>query len=48
MRRELVPDAATLTRLQAWAVTALAADAAQRATPRASCGDRLLVGPTAP
>ena len=40
------PDAATLTRLQAWGATALAADAAQRATPRASCGDRLLVGPT--
>ena len=46
VRRELVPDAATLTRLQAWGATALAADAAQRATPRASCGDRLLVGPT--
>jgi hypothetical protein len=45
VRRELVPDAATLTRLQAWGATALAADAAQRATPRASCGDRLLVGP---
>ena len=46
VRRDLVPDAATLTRLQAWGATALAADAAQRATPRASCGDRLLVGPT--
>ena len=46
VRRELVPDAATLTRLQAWGATALAADAAQRATPRAGCGDRLLVGPT--
>ena len=46
VRRDLVPDAATLTRLQAWGTTALAADAAQRATPRASCGDRLLVGPT--
>jgi hypothetical protein len=47
VRRDLVPDAATLARLQAWGVKALAADAAQRATPRASCGDRLLVGPTA-
>ena len=46
VRRVLVPDAATLARLQAWGATALAADAAQRATPRASCGDRLLVGPT--
>jgi hypothetical protein len=46
VRRDLVPDAVTLTRLQAWGATALAADAAQRATPRASCGDRLLVGPT--
>ena len=46
VRRDLVPDAATLARLKAWAGTALAADAAQRATPRASCGDRLLVGPT--
>jgi hypothetical protein len=46
VRRELVPDPATLARLQAWGATALAADAAQRATPRASCGDRLLVGPT--
>jgi hypothetical protein len=46
VRRDLVPDAATLTRLQSWGATALAADAAQRATPRASCGDRLLVGPT--
>jgi hypothetical protein len=47
VRRDLVPDAATLARLQAWGATALAADAAQRAAPRASCGDRLLVGPTA-
>ena len=46
VRRELVRDPATLARLQAWGATALAADAAQRATPRASCGDRLLVGPT--
>jgi hypothetical protein len=46
VRRDLVPDAATLARLQAWGSTALAADAAQRTTPRASCGDRLLVGPT--
>jgi hypothetical protein len=46
VRRDLVPDPATLARLQAWGATALAADAAQRATPLASCGDRLLVGPT--
>ncbi len=46
VRRDRVPDAAALARLKAWAGTALAADAAQRATPRASCGDRLLVGPT--
>ncbi len=46
VRRDVVPDAATMTRLKAWGVTALAADAAQRATPRASCGGRLLVGPT--
>ncbi|MBV9919262.1 MAG: hypothetical protein JOY78_00185 [Pseudonocardia sp.] len=46
VRRDLVPDAATLGRLQAWGAAALAADAVQRATPRASCGDRLLVGPT--
>jgi hypothetical protein len=46
VRRDVVPDDATMTRLKAWGVTAIAADAAQRATPRASCGDRLLVGPT--
>ena len=46
VRRDLVRDAATLARLKAWAATALAADAAQRATPRASCGDHLTVGPT--
>jgi hypothetical protein len=46
VRRDLVPDDATMAKLKAWGVTALAADAAQRATPRASCGDRLLVGPT--
>jgi hypothetical protein len=46
VRRDVVPDAATLARLKAWAATALAADATQRATPLASCGDRLLVGPT--
>lgn len=46
VRRGAVPDDATMARLKAWAATALAADAAQRATPRASCGDRLLVGPT--
>lgn len=46
VRRDLVPDAATLTRLQAWARLANAADSVQRETPRASCGDRLLVGPT--
>lgn len=46
VRRELVPDAATMARLQTWAAQALAADAAQRATPRASCGDRLIVGST--
>jgi hypothetical protein len=46
VRRDLVPDDATMAKLKVWGVTALAADAAQRATPRASCGDRLLVGPT--
>ncbi len=46
VRRDVVPDAATLARLQAWGATALAADGAQRATPRGSCGDRLVVGPT--
>ena len=46
VRRDLVPDDATMAKLKAWGATALAADAAQRATPRASCGDRLLVGPT--
>ncbi|HEY0816863.1 MAG TPA: hypothetical protein VGE11_26610 [Pseudonocardia sp.] len=46
VRRDVVHDDATMAKLKAWGVTALAADAAQRATPRASCGDRLLVGPT--
>lgn len=46
VRRELVPDGATLQRLQAWARVADAADARQRATPRAACGDRLEVGAT--
>jgi hypothetical protein len=46
VRRNVVRDDATMAKLKAWGVTALAADAAQRATPRASCGDRLLVGPT--
>jgi hypothetical protein len=46
VRRDVVPDDATMAKLKAWAVTALGADAAQRATPRASCGDQLLVGPT--
>ncbi len=45
VRRDVVPDDATMARLKAWAVTALAADAAQRATPRASCGNQLVVGP---
>ncbi|GAY09194.1 hypothetical protein [Pseudonocardia sp. N23] len=46
VRRELVPDEATMARLRAWAVQAEAADAAQRATPRASCGDRIVQGET--
>ncbi len=46
VRRELVPDDATLQRLRAWAREADAADARQRATPRAACGDRLDVGAT--
>jgi hypothetical protein len=48
VRRELVPDDAALARLRAAAAEALAADARQRATPRASCGDRLIVGSTNP
>jgi hypothetical protein len=46
VRRDLVPDAATMARLKAWAVRADAADAALRATPLASCGDRLVPGAT--
>jgi hypothetical protein len=46
VRRDLVPDAATMARLQAWAAEADAADAALRATPLASCGDRLVPGAT--
>jgi hypothetical protein len=46
VRRDLVRDDATMAKLKAWGVTALAADAAQRATPHASCGDRLVVGST--
>ena len=44
VRRELVRDPATMARLQEWAKRSLVADAAQRATPLASCGDRLTVG----
>ncbi len=47
VRRDLVPDAAAMARLQEWAVRADAADAALRATPLASCGDRLVPGATA-
>jgi hypothetical protein len=46
VRRDLVRDPATMARLQDWARQALAADAAQRATPLASCGDRLTPGAT--
>ncbi|GEL24098.1 hypothetical protein PSU4_30520 [Pseudonocardia sulfidoxydans NBRC 16205] len=46
VRRDLVPDEATMARLREWAVRAEAADAAQRATPRASCGDRIVRGET--
>jgi hypothetical protein len=48
IRRELVPDEATMARLRAVSAQALAADTRQRATPQASCGDRLLVGSTNP
>jgi len=44
VRRDLVQDPAVLARLQAWARRSLVADAAQRATPLASCGDRLTPG----
>ncbi len=46
VRRDAVPDAATMARLEAWGRLALLADTAQRYTPLASCGPRLLVGPT--
>lgn len=46
VRRDLVKDPATMARLQDWAKQSLLADAAQRATPRASCGDRLTPGAT--
>ncbi|MGD9990773.1 MAG: hypothetical protein AB7S91_28620, partial [Pseudonocardia sp.] len=46
VRRELVPDDATMTQLREWAVQADAADAGQRATPLASCGDRIVQGET--
>lgn len=48
VRRDLVRDPGTMARLQEWARQSLAADAAQRATPLASCGDRLTPGATAP
>jgi hypothetical protein len=41
-------DAGALDRLRAAAAGALAADAAQRATPRAACGDTLTPGAVAP
>jgi hypothetical protein len=46
VRRDLVGDPATMARLQEWAKQSLLADAAQRATPLASCGDRLTPGAT--
>lgn len=46
VRRELVPSEDVLARLRTWAVTSDAADAALRATPLASCGDRLVRGGT--
>ncbi|AEA22461.1 hypothetical protein Psed_0186 [Pseudonocardia dioxanivorans CB1190] len=47
VRRDLVRDEATMDRLRAWAARAAADDTAQRATPRASCGDRIVQGETA-
>ncbi|MDT7707731.1 MAG: hypothetical protein QOG20_3338 [Pseudonocardiales bacterium] len=46
VRRDLVTSPEQMARLQAWARQSLAADAAQRATPLASCGDRLTPGAT--
>lgn len=46
VRRDLVPDEQAMSRLREWAVRADAADALLRASPRASCGDRLVPGGT--
>ncbi|WP_281690707.1 hypothetical protein [Pseudonocardia thermophila] len=48
VRRDALTDPGALDRLRAVAAEALAADAAQRATPRASCGDVLTPGSTGP
>ncbi|MGI5126747.1 hypothetical protein ACQEVB_08005 [Pseudonocardia sp. CA-107938] len=46
VRRDALTDPGALDRLRAAAAVALAADAAQRATPLASCGDTLTPGAT--
>lgn len=46
VRRDALTDPGALDRLRATAASALAADAAQRATPRAACGDTLTPGST--
>jgi hypothetical protein len=48
VRRDALTDPAALDRLRAVAAAALAADAAQRATPLAACGDTLTPGATGP
>lgn len=48
VRRDALTDPGALDRLRAAAATALAADAAQRATPLAACGDTLTPGAVAP